>query len=61
LLNARRMDIKDRLPMILISISDITERKIAEKKIKKNSEELAKSNADLKQFAYAASHDLREH
>ena len=60
LLNARRMDVKDREPMILISIYDITERKIAEEKIKTNSEELAKSNADLKQFAYAASHDLRE-
>jgi PAS domain S-box-containing protein len=40
--------------------TDITERKQAEEQIKLRSEELAKSNADLKQFAYVASHDLRE-
>ena len=40
--------------------NDITKRKLAEKELELRSEELAKSNADLKQFAYVASHDLRE-
>jgi PAS domain S-box-containing protein len=40
--------------------NDITKRKLAEEELKLRSEELIKSNADLKQFAYVASHDLRE-
>ncbi len=59
----------------LVAISnisrDITERKLAEKKLKKyknsleekvekRTEELAKSNAELEHFAYITSHDLRE-
>ena len=40
--------------------TDITERKQAEEQVKLRTEELAKSNADLKQFTYVASHDLRE-
>jgi len=40
--------------------NDITKLKLAEEELKLRSEELAKSNADLKQFAYVASHDLRE-
>ncbi len=39
---------------------DLTKRKLAEDEVKKMSEELARSNADLKQFAYVASHDLKE-
>ena len=41
-------------------IRDITERKRAEVELKKMTDELARSNADLKQFAFAASHDLQE-
>ena len=43
-----------------IATSDITKRKQNEEDLKLRSEELAQSNADLKQFAYVASHDLRE-
>ena len=56
---------------VFAAARDITEQKKAEKKlmeywenlekqVKQRTEELAKSNADLKQFAYIASHDLRE-
>jgi signal transduction histidine kinase len=61
LLNARRIYRKDiGMQMILLAIEDITERRQREEKLKKLSEELARSNADLRDFAYVASHDLKK-
>jgi len=41
-------------------IQDVTQKREIERNLKKYSEELARSNAELEQFAYVASHDLRE-
>jgi PAS domain S-box-containing protein len=44
----------------IASILDITQRRKAESDLMHRTEELARSNRDLEQFAYVASHDLHE-
>jgi len=53
LLNAREIRQHDGERMILLAIDDITE-------LRRSTEELSRKNEDLKQFVYAASHDLME-
>jgi light-regulated signal transduction histidine kinase (bacteriophytochrome) len=41
-------------------VHDVTERKRIEREFAKRTNELARSNSELQQFAYVASHDLQE-
>jgi light-regulated signal transduction histidine kinase (bacteriophytochrome) len=52
-LNARRIEHETGQPMIILALEDISERKEIQR-------ELERSNRDLEQFAYVASHDLQE-
>jgi len=61
LLNARQIERAFRKEkIILLAIEDITVSKNAEEKLKKTFIELKRSNEELEQFAYIASHDLQE-
>jgi two-component system sensor kinase FixL len=50
----------DGEPMVLASIIDITARHENERERGRQRRELERSNADLEEFAYIASHDLKE-
>lgn len=52
--------VTERDVMVLIAISDVTMQKEAEAALKKAARDLQRSNGDLSQFAYVASHDLKE-
>lgn len=57
---APTFDPEGRLVGSVLVLHDVTERYHAERQLRQRSEELARSNRDLEQFAYVASHDLQE-
>ena len=60
LLNARRIYREtNKTEMILLAIEDITERKRAEEAVLRLNRELEEKNAEMEQFAYTVSHDLK--
>ncbi len=51
---------QNQIYRIIGTATDITDRKQAELELQSQKQDLARSNAELQQFAYVASHDLQE-
>ena len=58
-ITVQRVELENQ-PHFLAIYRDITQRKETERLLAMQREELARSNAELEQFAYVASHDLRQ-
>jgi signal transduction histidine kinase len=60
-LNVRRIDREDGTPeAVFLSWDDVTAQEEIKEKASIHTQDLERSNADLEQFAYVASHDLQE-
>jgi PAS domain S-box-containing protein len=56
-----RIEFRDKSPYRMIgTVQDVTEIKKIERELVQKSEELAQTNESLRQFAYVASHDMKE-